>query len=151
MEIQLFKNNTPPPHMGRSLSPVAAFPIPENVIEKMDLLNPVLTFKNDQFAQFAAANYCHIGAPFNRYYFMGTATAGEDGLTRIPCHVDVLYTYRQNILNADCIAERSSSSYSEYLQDEYIKVEQGYTYNVSKFNYSFESSLGDYILHASGR
>lgn len=151
MDIQLFKNNTPPPHMGRSLTPVAAFTIPENVIEKMDLLNPVLTFKNDQFSQYATANYCHIGAPFNRFYFMGTATAGEDGLTRIPCHVDVLYTYRQNILNADCIAERSSSSYSDYLQDEYIKIEQGYTYNVSKFNYSFESSLGDYILHVSGR
>ena len=151
MDIQLFKNNTPPPHMGRSLTPVAAFAIPDNVIEKMDLLNPVLTFKNSDFPNIATANYCHIGAPFNRYYFMGTATAGEDGLTRIPCHVDVLYTYRQNILNADCIAERSSSSYSEYLQDEYIKIEQGYTYNVSKFNYSFESSLGDYILHVSGR
>ena len=151
MDIQLFKNNTPPPHMGRSLTPVAAFSIPDNVIEKMDLLNPVLTFKNSDFPNIATANYCHLGAPFNRYYFMGTATAGEDGLTRIPCHVDVLYTYRQNILNADCIAERSSSSYSEYLQDEYIKVEQGYTYNVSKFNYSFDSSLGDYILHASGR
>ena len=151
MDIQLFKNNTPPPHMGRSLTPVAAFTIPENVIEKMDLLNPVLTFKNSDFPNIATANYCHLGAPFNRYYFMGTATAGEDGLTRIPCHVDVLYTYRQNILNADCIAERSSSSYSEHLQDEYIKVEQGYTYNVSKFNYSFDSSLGDYILHASGR
>ena len=151
MDIQLFKNNTPPPHMGRSLTPVAAFAIPDNVIEKMDLLNPVLTFKNSDFPNIATANYCHLGAPFNRYYFMGTATAGEDGLTRIPCHVDVLYTYRQNILNADCIAERSSSSYSEYLQDEYIKIEQGYTYNVSKFNYSFESSLGDYILHVSGR
>lgn len=151
MDIQLFKNNTPPPHMGRSLTPVAAFAIPDNVIEKMDLLNPVLTFKNSDFPNIATANYCHLGAPFNRFYFMGTATAGEDGLTRIPCHVDVLYTYRQNILNADCIAERSSSSYSEYLQDEYIKIEQGYTYNVSKFNYSFDSSLGDYILHASGR
>ena len=116
----------------------------------MDLLNPVLTFKNDQFRQYAAANYCHIGAPFNRYYFMGTATAGEDGLTRIPCHVDALYTYRQNILNADCIAERSSSSYSDYLQDEYIQIEKGYTYNISKFNYAFDPDTGDYVLLVSG-
>ncbi len=151
MQLQLYINNTPPPHMGRSLTPFPVLEVPDNVIEKMDLLNPVLTFKNDVFPNIASANYCHLGAPFNRYYFLGTATAGEDGLTRIPCHVDVLYTYRQNILNADCIAERSSSSYSEYLQDEYIKIEQGYTYNVSKFNYSFESSLGDYILHVSGR
>lgn len=151
MDIQLFKNNTPPPHMGRSLTPFPVLNVPDNVIEKMDLLNPVLCFKNDVFPNIASANYARLGAPFNRFYFMGTATAGEDGLTRIPCHVDVLYTYRQNILGADCIAERSSSSYSEYLQDEYIKVEQGYTYNVSKFNYSFDTSLGDYILHASGR
>ena len=150
MDIQLFKNNTPPPHMGRSLTPVAAFAIPDNVIEKMDLLNPVLTFKNSDFPNIATANYCHLGAPFNRFYFMGTATAGEDGLTRIPCHVDVLYTYRQNILNADCIAERSSSSYSEYLQDEYIKIEKGYTYNISKFNYSFDPDTGDYVLLVSG-
>ena len=150
MDIQLFKNNTPPPHMGRSLTPVAAFTIPDNVIEKMDLLNPVLTFKNSDFPNIASANYCHLGAPFNRYYFMGTATAGEDGLTRIPCHVDVLYTYRQNILNADCIAERSSSSYSDYLQDEYIQIEKGYTYNISKFNYSFNPDTGDYVLLVSG-
>ena len=150
MDIQLFKNNTPPPHMGRSLTPVAAFAIPDNVIEKMDLLNPVLTFKNSDFPNIATANYCHIGAPFNRYYFLGTATAGEDGLTRIPCHVDVLYTYRQNILNADCIAERSSSSYSDYLQDEYIQIEKGYTYNISKFNYSFNPDTGDYVLLVSG-
>ena len=150
MDIQLFKNNTPPPHMGRSLTPVAAFAIPDNVIEKMDLLNPVLTFKNSDFPNIATANYCHLGAPFNRYYFMGTATAGEDGLTRIPCHVDVLYTYRQNILNADCIAERSSSSYSEYLQDEYIQIEKGYIYNISKFNYSFNPDTGDYVLLVSG-
>jgi hypothetical protein len=150
MDIQLFKNNTPPPHMGRSLTPVAAFAIPDNVIEKMDLLNPVLTFKNSDFPNIATANYCHLGAPFNRFYFMGTATAGEDGLTRIPCHVDVLFTYRQNILNADCIAERSSSSYSEYLQDEYIQIEKGYTYNISKFNYAFDPDTGDYVLLVSG-
>lgn len=136
--------------MGRSLTPVAAFAIPDNVIEKMDLLNPVLTFKNSDFPNISTANYCHLGAPFNRYYFMGTATAGEDGLTRIPCHVDVLYTYRQNILNADCIAERSSSSYSDYLQDEYIQIEKGYTYNISKFNYAFDPDTGDYVLLVSG-
>jgi hypothetical protein len=151
MQLTLYKNNTPPPHMGRSLTAVSVLDVPDTVIEKMDLLNPILTVKNDAFVGISAANYCHLGAPFNRYYFMGTATAGEDGLTRIPCHVDVLYTYRSYILNADCIAERSSSSYSDYLQDEYIKVEQGYDYNVSKFNYSFDPSLGDYILHASGR
>lgn len=150
MDIQLFKNNTPPPHMGRSLTPVAAFAIPDTVIEKMDLLNPVLTFKNSDFPNIATANYCHLGAPFNRYYFMGTATAGEDGLTRIPCHVDVLYTYRNSILSADCIAERSSSSYSDYLQDEFIQIEKGYTYNISKFNYSFNPDTGDYVLLVSG-
>lgn len=151
MLLQLYQNATPPPHMGRSLNPIAAITVPESVIEKMDLLNPVITLKNDQFSQYAAANYCRLGAPFNRYYFLGTATAGEDGLTRIPCHVDVLYTYRNQILNAECVAERSSSAYSDYLQDNFIKVEQGYTYNVSKFNYAFEDSLGDYILHVSGR
>lgn len=151
MLLQLYQNSTPPPHMGRSLNPIAAIEVPGSVIEKMDLLNPVITLKNDKFSQYAAANYCHLSAPFNRYYFMGTATAGEDGLTRIPCHVDVLYTYRAQILNADCIADRSSSSYSDYLQDEFIKVEQGYNYNVSKFNYSFNASTGDYILHVSGR
>ena len=150
MQIQLYKNNTPPPHMGRTLTAFPVLNVPDNVIEKMDLLNPVLTFKNSDFPNIATANYCHLGAPFNRYYFMGTATAGEDGLTRIPCHVDVLYTYRQYILNADCIAERSSSSYSEYLQDEYIKIEKGYKYNISKFNYSFDPDTGDYILLVSG-
>lgn len=151
MQLQLYVNKTPPPHMGRSLTPFPVLEVPDNVIEKMDLLNPVLCFKNDVFPNIASANYAHLGAPFNRYYFLGTATAGEDGLTRIPCHVDVLYTYRQNILNASCIAERSSSSYSDYLQDDFIKVEQGYSFNVSKFSYAFNPDTGDYILHVSGK
>lgn len=153
VSMSLYKNTKLPNHTSRTLTPVAAVTLPGNVIEKFDLTDPVIVVKNSDYQAFAngGANYIHLSAPFNRYYFMGTATAGADGLTRIPCHVDVLYTYLTEALNADIIASRSSSNYEIGLDDPMVKVLKGYTYNFSKFNYTFTPEAGDYILQVGGR
>lgn len=153
VSMTLYKNTKLPNHTSRKLNPVAALAVPDNVIEKFDIEDPVIVVKNSDYMSFAngGANYLRIEAPFNRYYFMGTATAGADGLTRIPCHVDVLYTYLQEALNADVVASRSSSNYEIGLEDPLVKVLKGYNYNFSKFNYTFAPEAGQYILQVGGR
>lgn len=153
LSMTLYKNTKLPNHTSRTLNAVAALAVPDNVIEKFDLTDPVIVVKNSDYMSFAngGANYLHLGAPFNRFYFMGTATAGADGLTRIPCHVDVLKTYLQEALNADVIASRSSSNYEIGLDDPMVKALKGYHYNFSKFNYTFTPEAGQYILQVGGR
>lgn len=153
IEVKLYKNTKPKNHTSRQLTAVAVFNLPETVIEKFDLLDPVIVVKNSDYMSIAngGSNYMYLGTPFNRYYFMGTATAGDDGMTRIPCHVDVMYTYRSEIMNADVIARRSSSNYDIGLQDDMVQYKKGYVYNFSKFPYTFHPENGQYILQLGGR
>lgn len=153
LEMKLYKNTKLKNHTSRLITAVAALNVPETNIETFDLLDPVIVVKNSDYQAIAngKSNYMHLGAPFNRYYFMGTATAGEDGMTRIPCHVDVLYTYLAEALNADVIAKRSSSNFDIGLQDDMVQYKRGYVYNFSKFNYIFRPEAGQYILQVGGR
>ena len=141
------------PHLRRVLKNIAiGHEIPDENIEKFSLTDPVICVKNSDYVNiFGQVNYMFLGAPFNRYYFLGSPEAGTDGITRIPCHVDVLYTYLQEALNADVIASRSSSNYEIGLDDPMVKVLKGYHYNYSKFNYTFTPEAGQYILQVGGR
>lgn len=149
---KLFQNTRTIPHLSRKLEQVSQGEIPNTVIEKMNLTDPVITVKNDEFiSEFGAANYLWLGAPFNRYYFMNSPEAGEDGITRIPCHVDVLYTYKNIIANSSCIAKRSSSNYNIAFPDSMVQYEKGYHYTFSRFPYTFTPEAGEYILQIGGR
>ena len=153
LEMKLYRNTKLKNHTSRLITAVAALNVPETIIETFDLLDPVIVVKNSDYAAIANghSNYVYLGAPFNRYYFMGTATAGEDGMTRIPCHVDVLYTYLAEAMNADVIAKRSSSSFNIALQDDMVQYEKGYHYTFSRFPYTFTPEAGEYILQIGGR
>lgn len=147
----LYQNTSHSPHLKRTLTALSTGDIPESVIEKMNITEPVFILKNDMFPAFAGANYLYLGAPFNRYYFLGSAEAGADGLTRIPAHVDVLYTYKAVILNSNVIAKRSSSHYNRAIDDPMTQHEKGFVYNFTKFNYTFNPEAGEYILQTGGR
>lgn len=153
VNLTLYRNTKLRNHTSRQLTTVAALEVPDTVIERFDLLDPVLVVKNSDYLSIfnGGSNYAHLAAPFNRYYFMGTATAGDDGLTRIPLHVDVLYTYRTEALQADVIAARSSSNYEIGVDDPAVKVLKGYHYSFSKFNYTFHPEAGEYVLQVGGR
>lgn len=152
INCKLFQNTRTVPHISRILTPIADYNIPDANIEKMSLTDPVITVKNSDYINiFGNVNYMYLGAPFNRYYFVGSPEAGADGVTRIPCHVDVLYTYKNIILASSCIAKRSSSSFNIALNDEMTQYERGYIYNFSRFPYTFTPEAGEYILQVGGR
>lgn len=61
-------------------------------------------------------NYCSFNG---YYYFIDTAhiiNIGK-GIYDVPMALDVLMTYKDDILNSTAIIERSSSNYNMYLQD----------------------------------
>lgn len=138
----LYTNTTLLPHMKRTLTQIKTGTIPDSVIAKMNITDPVFTIKNSAFSEISKANYVTLGAPFNRSYFLGAAEAGEDGLTRIPAHVDVLGTFKAALLNCNVLADRSSSWWNMYLADNEFKV---YNYkNIS--THEFEHGFEDYSM-----
>lgn len=82
--------------------------------EDTDILNPVLEIAYN--ATYTSANYCYI-SDWNRWYYI---TGIETGAQRLylSCHVDVLYTYRAEIRNLDCIIGRQEYKNNTYLNDD---------------------------------
>lgn len=82
-----------------------------------DILNPVIKIEKSGVPDY---NYVYI-PEFGRYYFMAPAKSIHNNIWEVSLHVDVLYTYRQQILTAPCIVAKSTSNYNLYLQDSNYK------------------------------
>ena len=143
MVIDFYENTVPKGRLFTSLSQhkqLTGF-----LREQCSIEDPVIHVEYDPYI--FTVNYAYI-ADFGRYYRI-TGRVIDGDTVHISLHVDALNTYRSVILNSQCIAERSSSRYSLGLQDSFVKAEQGYRYNFSKFPYTF-GSHASYVLAVTG-
>lgn len=61
--------------------------------EQSNIINPSLILKN-----YKSGNYCYIG-DLKRYYYVRDIDLLEGGLFRINCEIDVLMSYKDDIIN----------------------------------------------------
>ena len=94
-------------------------------------------------------NYCYIPS-FGRYYFITNITSVRTDIWRIDCSVDVLMSFKTQILNLDVIVSNDSLPDAEC----YYSGEQWQTLVKTKTDViNFPSGLlddGEYILITSG-
>lgn len=94
--------------------------------DSVNILNPVFQIENDEVPE---CNYCYI-ADFRRYYYIDTITCIRTGLYEIECSVDVLYTYKDSILNSEQYISRQENEYNELLKDDMVTFDSSYDYNI---------------------
>lgn len=96
-------------------------------------------------------NYCYI-EDFGRYYFITNITSVRTGIWKIDCAVDVLMSFRTEILNLDVIVSDLSGGEPE--AETYMQGEQWASTVKTKTDViTFPSGLldnGEYILITSG-
>ena len=63
--------------------------------ENSNILNPALILKN-----YEGGNYCYI-KELGRYYFVKDIDLLGNGLFKINCEIDVLMSYKEDIINSD--------------------------------------------------
>ena len=84
------------------------------------VLNPSLIIQgnNDTFEgkSFPDYNYCYI-EDFHRYYFVKEIISVSANVWEIDCEVDVLATYRTEILGTRAFVTYAQSSYNSMLPD----------------------------------
>ena len=145
MQIDFYKNTVPKNRLYRNLT--GHLVSQGHLIDPCDVLNPVIKMAYN--AYHVNINYCFI-PDFGRYYFIEDYVIEGDTIT-LHMHVDVLYTYRNTILQSQCVALRSSSHGNLYLKDDFVQFENGWIYNYSKFPYEFDDETGTYLLYITGR
>ena len=95
-------------------------------IEPTNVLRPVLILSQSQERNVMDANYVFIEA-FARYYFIKNYTFEYERII-VECEVDPLMSWGPKITQEKVILDRSSSSYSLYMEDPEVKL-----YNYSSF------------------
>ena len=129
MNIYLYKIAAVNNKIVKTIPGTPALSLTGNLKDDCDFFNPVIDIENNGVPDI---NYAYI-PEFSRYYFVEPPVNMGAKIWRLKMHVDVLYTYRDGILNAQCIVAKSSSNYNLYLNDANYKCYQ----NPHIFSYGF--------------
>lgn len=113
----------------------------------VDVMNPVARFENEEVLRY---NYAYIPA-FQRYYDIVNRTAYRDGAWEVTFAVDVLMSFRRDIMNLNVIADKQSmpNNGNEYIDDSSLVAENVMFQTVYNFQNGFNDS-GEYILITAG-
>lgn len=91
-----------------------------NLRNATSIINPVIIV-NMPISTVGSYNYMYIES-FNRYYYINDVISIKDDISEIHAHVDVLMSFKTEILNNSAIIERSEKNWNLYLNDGSIKI-----------------------------
>ena len=120
-----------------------------NIKTDCDIMNPEL--ETSYHTEIMTANYMYIAA-FSRYYFIDKITVSAQRLY-IQAHVDVLTTYKTDIVKLRCVIERQQdkNKCSMYVPDKAFKAESRKIVSIRQLSNKFyKASNSSYILTTGG-
>lgn len=113
------------------------------LLEGQDILNPSIRVDSNNVFYY---NYVYI-VEFGRYYYIENVTQDYDGLATVKLSIDVLMSYKNDILNTIGLINRADKN--QYLVDNAIVTSTKSTKQIIQFSQSLPTD-SDYILIVSG-
>lgn len=110
-----FQNTAEPNRVNKTDYLTEQLRVNGNLRDISDVINPSITFEcaDDKILK---SNYVYIPA-FNRYYFINSITSVRTNLWRVNLHCDVLYSFRNDVLQIKAIIDRQENNFNRYLID----------------------------------
>lgn len=127
--VDLYQNESPIEKIGKTLSNSHTI---SDVVLKRDtsILRPVLLINSVQ--DIYTYNYMYI-SEFGRYYFIDDIRSVNNNMWEISAHVDVLETYKTDILSNTAVLKRQEKKFNLYLDDPEFKVLNNYRIQTKRF------------------
>ena len=120
------------------------------ILEPSSIINPTLLVSSGLIGN--NVNYVYI-PDLRRYYYIDNYIM-ENGFVRLECKVDVLMSFKNEILSEKVIAARSSNRYNLYLPDDKFKM---YNYSrvqtftmIPQDTMKFDMSIEQFVLTTAG-
>ena len=104
-----------------------------------DVLNPVLKLSSNYLDK----NYVLIPEFENRYYYVSSIEMLRGGNMLMNCHVDVLMTYKDKILQSSCNIVRQENANSGTLTDSYYSINNRKINKIKKFDNKLDPNFSD--------
>lgn len=144
--IKLYTNNSEDNKVSKSLSKLLET---TGVLkESTSLIDPIIKLKISDTSQLAKCNYLTI-TTFGRSYFVKDIKSVLGDVWELSCHVDVLSSFKTNLLKLSGIIERQSENYNLMLDDAMFRVYQNPHIITKEFPNGFGVN-SSYILLVSG-
>lgn len=148
MIIELYSNKAEKNKVGK---------MPQELVKSLtgtlrdstSLTDPVFKVTTITPEEVGTINYAYVPA-FNRYYFVNQITFVRNNLYEISCHVDVLESYKDDILNLNCRIARQSEEYNLLLEDNEIRVRQDNRVIIKNFSNDIDFTPTLVMLTAGG-
>lgn len=128
--VDLYNNESPVEKIGKNLTNSHTI---SDVLLKRDtsILRPVLVVNSVQ--DIYTYNYMYI-SEFSRYYFIDDIRSVHDNIWEISAHVDVLETYKADILSNTAVLRRQEKKFNLYLDDPEFKTYNNERVQTKRFN-----------------
>lgn len=147
MEVQFYYNQSDSRVINKHL-----VEMDNNVFEgvprgDVSVMNPVIRFESDGILRF---NYAYV-PELQRYYSVVDRTAFRDGVWDVTFAVDVLMSFRRDIMNLSVVVDKQSmgSNGDEYIDDGSLVSENVMFQSLYEFPNGFNDN-GEYILITAG-
>lgn len=115
--------------------------------EECSLMTPIIRFEKSGVLRY---NYAYI-PEFQRYYAITEKTAYREGIWDVTFDVDVLMSFRNDIVSLNAVVDKQSLSENgnEYIDDSSLVTENVMFQQIYNFPAGFNDT-GEYILVTAG-
>lgn len=115
--------------------------------DELDVMNPIILFDKKEILRY---NYAKI-PQLQRFYSINSRNALREGLWEVTFSVDVLMSFRNDILNLRAVVDKQSmrTNGNEYIDDGSLVSENVMFQVVYEFPNGFNNT-GEYILITAG-
>lgn len=115
--------------------------------ESTSIINPTIRLKATD-VNVLKGNYCYI-PKFNRFYYINNVTNINADTWELSLHVDVLMSFRDDIITRHVVFNHSESGYNLYLNDGSLQMDSRPKITWNKFPNSLTND-GRYVLLLAG-
>lgn len=145
MEVQFFYNQSDARVINKNI--IAGETFSGQARDEIDVMNPVIRFDTANILRY---NYAYI-PELQRYYEVVKRTAFREGLWDVEFSVDVLMSFRNDILRLPVVVDKQSdiNNGDEYIDDGSLVTDNLMFARVINFEYGFNDNP-EYILIVAG-
>lgn len=144
MVINLMQNSSPEIQLNKTVSTSKSV---QGVLKQgCSLLNPTLILKD---VTIGSCNYFQMPDFENRYYYIDNIVTREANIIEITGRVDVLMSFKSDILASSGIIERNETEFTKYIQDSKYTVLSYERIQTKVFPNAFPNN-GEFILVVAG-
>lgn len=145
MEVQFYYNVSDARVINKNI--IAGDTFEGQARDEVDIMNPIILFDTDEILRY---NYAYI-PELQRYYNISGRNVLREGLFEVSFDVDVLMSFRADILNLSVVVDKQSmdENGNEYIDDSSLVAENVMFQTVYNFPSGFNST-GEFILITAG-